>query len=185
MATVAQPKRPRESDDEDIDANDQLVDPALVHADAAKRKRGRPASSSKKAEAGPSVEAANDATVADPAAPATGDPAPPPVKRGRGRPKKACCGSTSRVPLALTQSLNTFHHLSIRISFRPRTKFPLFCVISTLPLPFPPSRSKQQKRLLPKRQRRIVPPQNVEGLARNPRSMKTLPPLLQSTLPLL
>ncbi|KAG8758923.1 hypothetical protein FRC14_007119 [Serendipita sp. 396] len=88
MATVAQPKRPRESDDEDIDANDQLVDPALVHADAAKRKRGRPASSSKKAEAGPSVEAANDATVADPAAPATGDPAPPPVKRGRGRPKK-------------------------------------------------------------------------------------------------
>ncbi|KAG8833525.1 hypothetical protein FRC17_010557 [Serendipita sp. 399] len=102
MAAVP-PKRSRESDDEEIDANDQLVDPApfplpshssplliltletsslhpVVSADAAKRKRGRPASSNKKSEAVASADAGTEANATDPTGTATGDPAPAPIK---------------------------------------------------------------------------------------------------------
>lgn len=88
MATVPPAKRSRESDDEDIDANDQLVDPALVSADAQKRKRGRPASTGKKPDGADAPAPATDSVPVDPAAPVSGDAPAPPVKRGRGRPKK-------------------------------------------------------------------------------------------------
>jgi len=90
MASVP-PKRSRESDDEG-DAYDQLVDPALV-GEAPKRKRGRPPGSGKKKDApvfgeGGEVIATGVEGTSTEATTATGEPAPAPVKRGRGRPKK-------------------------------------------------------------------------------------------------
>ncbi|CAG7846039.1 SubName: Full=Uncharacterized protein {ECO:0000313/EMBL:CCA69228.1} [Serendipita indica DSM 11827] len=80
MATVPPAKRSRESDDEDIDANDQLVDPALVSADAQKRKRGRPASTGKKPDGADAPAPATDSVPVDPAAPVSGDAPAPPIK---------------------------------------------------------------------------------------------------------
>ncbi|KIM24013.1 hypothetical protein M408DRAFT_11275 [Serendipita vermifera MAFF 305830] len=86
MATTLT-KRSRESDDED-DAHDQLVDPALV-GEAPKRKRGRPPGSGKKKEGeiGDVIITGQESYTGEGLI-ATGEPAPAPVKRGRGRPKK-------------------------------------------------------------------------------------------------
>jgi hypothetical protein len=100
----------------------------LVVGEAPKRKRGRPPGSGKKKDAqgaeGSSAPAAPGAeSAAGDATTATGEPAPPPVKRGRGRPKKVCCAPPNHVHLVLIHLVfralctSTLSRLALRVPF--------------------------------------------------------------------
>lgn len=123
------------------DVDDNLSLPSLVPlvvplvvGEAPKRKRGRPPGSGKKKDApgaeGSSAPAAPGAeSTAGDATTATGEPAPPPVKRGRGRPKKVCCPPPNRAYLVLI-------HLLIRAlcaSTLSRLVLSVPCYLSSLP----------------------------------------------------
>ena len=83
----------------------------IVAGEVPKRKRGRPPGSGKKKDApvfgegGEGVVTGQEGQPTD-ATTATGEPAPAPVKRGRGRPKKVCCVTLHHAPLFLIYLLD-------------------------------------------------------------------------------